>query len=185
MKASNLLKLDSKILDAVNIKSFDLEKIKSEAMRYDAMNALKTALQSKSIAPENQPELSKKLSAIDINTPMYNMVIVQLAKQQQIDTSAGIKIIETYQKHYRLNLLDNLMKQSPTLDAYVKLIREQQKAMSNFDIQITNKKMFSLAREIANNKSLHAQIKQYLPKLRDNLSASIKRGLDRERGIGR
>lgn len=111
------------------------------------------------------------------------MLIKQLAKRQNRGTNDIINLIESYQKYYRTNLLNELKKQNPAFDEYIKLTQARQKTASSFDTEKIDKKLSSLAKNIASDNALSAQIRQYLPKLRNHLSQSIQRGLDREHSI--
>lgn len=184
-KAADLLKMDSELLAGVHMKNFNIEKLKEESARHEALSSVKTVLRLKDIDPARHPELSRKLSTMDMETQENQVLIKQLAKQKNRGAGDMVHIIESYQKHYRTNLLNELKKQSPALDEYIKLTQARQKTASTFEAEKIDKKLSSLAKNIASDQSLSAQIRQHLPKLRNHLNQSIQRGLDRERGIER
>src|SRR5690606_6024379 len=151
-------------------------KLKEEAARHEVFLSIKTVLRLKDINPVTQPDLSRKLSTINIDAQENQALIKQFAKQKKRDACNIFNIIDSYQKHYRTNLLNDLKKKSPALDQYVKLNQARQKTASSFSSENIDKKLSSLAKSIASDKSLSAQIRMYLPKLRDHLNQSIKRG---------
>ncbi len=184
-KAAHLLKLDEKLLGGLQMKHFESEKLQEEASRFDALSSIKTALRLQDIAPACHSELSRKLSTMDMEAQENQVAIKQLAKQKIRGAGDIVQVIESYQKHYRANLLKELKTQHPALDDYVKLTQARQKAAATFEAEKIDKKLSSLAKTIASDKSLSVQIRQFLPKLRNHLNQSIQRGLDRERGIER
>lgn len=185
-KAADLLKaVDPSLLQSIRINQFDAEKITKEAMRHEARLAIKQVLRFTDPIPSNHPELSRKLSTINIHDPKHQLLITYLAKQKNALYKDIIKAIEPYQTTYRAQLLDTLKKKNPALDEYISLRQKQDKIFSSFEAEKIDKKLTSLAKQITSNDVLRKEIKNYLPKLMNHLNQSIQKGIDRERGIDR
>lgn len=187
-KSSSLLKMDASALKAASVyfKHFNVDTLAEEAKRHDERNTIKEVFRfakDKTITPDMQPEYSKKISAIDMESRTNKIIINQLAKRSDVEASEVIKAIEPYQKHYRTQLLKELSKEHPVVAEYIKLTQERQKASTTYQAEQFNKRLTELANAISSNKSLSKEINTYLPKLRNSLSQQIQKGLDKDRGI--
>ena len=182
-KAAALLETNSPVLLKTDMPYINKDAIKKEAERYTLVTCIKKVLRLKDTNPDRQPELAKTLSGIDMDNPKSALVVTYFAKQNNQNAEAIVATIRVYQKHYRRKLLNALKQQYPTLNEYTHQIKKRNEARFDYEKARIDKKLSALGRDIAADKSLSAQIRKYLPKLRIHINKNIQRGMEQERGI--
>jgi len=187
-KASSILQLDTKMLHAIKLKGFDQDVLKAEKHRHEELNVIKSVVKLSSIKDvsfESHTELCRKISAINTDNQVNKIVISQLAKQQGVDAKDIYEAIKPFQEHYRKQVWKELVAKNPVLAQYSKLNKSRQDAHTTFEKEKIDKRMTKIARQVASNKELSEKIKTYLPKLKNSLNESIKRGIEKDKGLER